>query len=155
MNAGRIEQVGTPEQVYDRPVNPFVCRFLGDVNRLPGWAERGRIRIGGFELAAPEPAAAPDGPVVGYVRPHDLEVSRDRAGAALEAVVNQIVVVGPTVRLALNAEAFDQQIEAELSNEAYRALALRVGETVQLKPRRLQVFGCHCSSGQASGGRGS
>jgi sulfate transport system ATP-binding protein len=141
MNQGRIEQIGTPEQVYDEPANPFVYRFLGDVNRLPGRADRGRIRIGDSAFEALEQGAAPDGPVVGYVRPHDLEISRDRTGsAALEATVQQIAVVGPTVRLALKAFALDQQVEAELSKDAYRQLALEVGDTVLVRPRRLRVF---------------
>src|SRR6185503_16712689 len=65
MNKGRIEQVGTPDEVYQHPATPFVYEFLGDVNRFHGR----------FEGKVPEEASQLQQP--GYARPHDIEIYRD------------------------------------------------------------------------------
>ncbi len=118
MNKGRIEQIGTPEAVYDDPASPFVYEFLGNVNRLEG---EGRVS---------------------YVRPHDLLVSRNPAGqGTIAARVDHIMPIGPTVRLMLSREgAPDVPIEAELDKESYRELTLREGDQVFVTPRRPRVF---------------
>src|SRR5262245_27880646 len=98
MNTGGIEQIGTPEEVYDHPATPFVYRFLGSVNLFHSRIHEGRARIGDIEIEAPEHADAQNIPAVGYVRPHEIEVARDRNGtAAIEAIVRHIHPVGPLV----------------------------------------------------------
>src|SRR5688500_15795399 len=76
-NQGRIEQIGTPEEVYEHPVTPFVYNFLGNVNLFHGRVQDGRLKVG--ELAVGDAdAASPDAQRgVAYVRPHDVEVARD------------------------------------------------------------------------------
>src|ERR1700694_2558957 len=69
MNQGRIEQVGTPAEVYDNPANAFVYQFLGDVNLFHERIESGR------PLPVSSNGAAAVG-AVGYVRPHELEITR-------------------------------------------------------------------------------
>jgi sulfate transport system ATP-binding protein len=140
MSHGRIEQVGTPAEVYDRPANPFVYEFLGGVNRVQGRLDRGWLRFGGLALEAPGHEDRPDLPVVGYVRTHDLELSRHRNGrAAFESVVRRVHVVGPTVRVELEPIGGDP-FEAELSRERHRELGLAAGEAVFAAPRGLRVF---------------
>jgi sulfate transport system ATP-binding protein len=141
MNQGRIEQVGTPEEVYDHPVNPFVCRFLGGVNIFHGRLDRGRMRIGPLEVAVPEHNAAEDAPAMGYVRPHDLVVRRDCCqGDGLAMLVKNIHVVGPLVRVELRRPDTGDSVEAELPKDSYRDLGLTVGEQVYVTPRRLRVY---------------
>src|SRR6185437_504695 len=99
MNHGRIEQSGTPEEVYDRPATPFVYGFLGDVNLFHGRVHEGRVSIGGSELAAPEWPDARDQAGVAYVRTYDVEVAPAPSGASsLEAVVRHVRAFGPVVR---------------------------------------------------------
>ena len=74
MNEGRIEQSGTPEEVYERPATPFVYGFLGDVNLFHGRIHQGRVNIGDSELEAPEWADARDQAGVAYVRTYDVEL---------------------------------------------------------------------------------
>ena len=69
MNEGRIEQIGTPDEVYEHPANPFVYEFLGKVNLFHGRLHRGRARIGEIEVDAPEHVEAEELPAVAYVRP--------------------------------------------------------------------------------------
>ncbi|MGE5674520.1 MAG: sulfate/molybdate ABC transporter ATP-binding protein [Mycobacterium leprae] len=141
MNEGRIEQVGTPDEVYDEPVNPFVCNFLGSVNQLRGRVHRGKIRIGTVELEAPEHEAVVNERGIGCVRPHELAIERHLGvDPAIGAVVKNIHVVGPLVRLELKCEANGDPVEAELTKETYQELGLEVGESVFLKPRKLRVF---------------
>ena len=74
MNAGRIEQVGTPEALDSAPASPFVFAFLGEVNRLPCEASAGEVRFAGFQ--ARDISAAPrTGPGIGLFRPSDTLLS--------------------------------------------------------------------------------
>jgi sulfate/thiosulfate transport system ATP-binding protein len=154
MDAGRIEQIGTPQQVWDHPASPFVYGFLGNVNRFHGRAHAGRMQLDGLSLAAPEHDGARDAAAVAFVRPHELDVQRidtAAAGAAsgatarggILASLSRAVVVGPMARLELlplDATGSDEIIEAQLSSEAFGALAVDEGDTVVLTPRRARVF---------------
>ncbi len=81
MNEGRIEQSGTPEEVYDRPATPFVYGFLGDVNLFHGRIHQGRVDIGVSQLDAPEWADARDQAGVAYVRTYEVELAPAPSGA--------------------------------------------------------------------------
>ena len=140
MNQGVIEQVGTPDEVYDRPSSPFVYSFLGSVNLFHGRVHQGRARLGPLALDAPEHAGAQDRAAVGYTRPHDLEVQRHANGSTIEALVRHIHLVGPVVRLDLERRDSGDRVEAELTRERFQELALTTGEYVHVKPRRMQLF---------------
>jgi sulfate transport system ATP-binding protein len=144
MHAGRIEQFATPAAVYDDPATPFVYDFLGGATRFRGLVHRGRARVGGIELDAPEHGDAEQRPAVAYARPHEIEVERHRNGhAVMPAVVRQVLAVGPLVRLELEAteaEASRDVIEVELARERHRALDLRVGDRVFVRPRVFRLF---------------
>jgi sulfate transport system ATP-binding protein len=80
MNAGHVEQVGSPQEVWDHPASPFVYGFLGDVNLFQGRAHEGSVHFDGLKLASPEHAGAQNAKASAYVRPHDLRSSsRSRA----------------------------------------------------------------------------
>ena len=141
MNEGRVEQAGTPEEVYERPVNPFVYHFLGYVNLFRGRVKGGRMQIGGTEVEVQGCADVPDGPAIGYARPHDLEVERQPpAGAALQTEVRYVHAIGPVVRLELLRCDTAETIEVEITKDDYRTLGLRTGETAFVRPRYLRVF---------------
>ncbi|MBI3990046.1 MAG: sulfate ABC transporter ATP-binding protein [candidate division NC10 bacterium] len=141
MNEGQVEQVGTPEEVYDHPANPFVYNFLGGVNLFHARVHQGRVRLGALEIEAPEHAEAQDAPAVAYVRPHDMEIERDHNGAeAIEAIVLHIYAVGPVVRLELKRCDTGDLIEAELSKERYQELKVQAGDLVFVRLRHLRVF---------------
>ena len=141
MNKGRIEQIGTPEQVYECPANPFVYDFLGRVNIFHARAEQEHALVEG-------PPEGPDGlrakgraPSSGYVRPHDIEIERVSNGRdAVRAIVRHVRPVGPIVRLELARVDGGEAIEAEITRERYRELAPVQGESVFVTPRNLQVF---------------
>src|SRR5262249_21130350 len=72
---GRLEQLGTPAEVYERPATAFVARFVGGGNVLPARCEHGRLRAGALDLPAPEGAQA--GAVQLVVRPEEIQLSPD------------------------------------------------------------------------------
>ncbi|HEU4564726.1 MAG TPA: sulfate ABC transporter ATP-binding protein [Gemmatimonadaceae bacterium] len=150
MNEGRIEQVGTPQEVYDDPATPFVFGFLGDVNLFQGRVHRGRARIGAEEIALPGYEDALDAPMVAYGRAHDTEVATRRdAEHSLEAIVRHARVLGPVVRLELDRAADGERIEAQLPRAHWLALGLGKGDRVFVKPGKLRVF---LTPGAAAGG---
>jgi sulfate transport system ATP-binding protein len=131
MNKGRIEQVGTPEQVYDQPATPFVYQFLGDVNLF-------HSRVHG-DFAHAVPGAASTGHEVAFVRPHDLELLREPAARTLAATVEHVRAIGPVVRLELQLDNGDP-VEAELSRDAYAGDRFNRGERLHIRPRAARLF---------------
>jgi sulfate transport system ATP-binding protein len=130
MNRGRIEQVGTPLDVYDNPANAFVYQFIGDVNLFHQRSE-----------TANPPAGIPSSPAA-FVRPHELDLSRHAAGRsdAVVATVRYIGAAGPVVRLELQREDTGNSLDAEISRERFRDLNLSVGDKVDVTARNLRVF---------------
>ena len=141
MNRGNVEQIGTPATVYNHPASPFVYGFLGNVNLFHGRVHEGVLDAGGVSFDAPEHARAQDQKGVAYVRPHDLEVERYAAGAeGIVARLRRAHAIGPLAQLELERADDQGLIEAVISNERFAQLNLKEGETLVLRPRRLQVF---------------
>ena len=142
MNRGRIEQIGTPDQVYTNPATPFVFGFLGNVNVFHGRTHDGWLQVGDASFEMPEEQrAGVDAPAVAYVRPHEIEIERfSPGGKGIAAQLQRAWVVGPTARLELEREDNSQIIEARLPEYRYRQLNLKIGETLIIRPRALKVF---------------
>ncbi|MGH7499922.1 MAG: sulfate/molybdate ABC transporter ATP-binding protein [Gemmatimonadales bacterium] len=141
MNEGVIEQVGTPEEVYDHPATPFVYSFLGDVNLFHGRLEAGRVHIGDHEVDAPEHREAEDGAAVAYVRTYEVDLAPAANGSpAIGAVVRHVRRTGSVVRLELDQEEDGKVIEAELPRARFDELGIGKGDRVFVSPRRARVF---------------
>jgi sulfate transport system ATP-binding protein len=141
MDHGRIEQAGTPDEVYENPANPFVLNFLGHVNLFHGRVHQGQARLGGLTLETPEHAGANHAPAIGYVRTHDIVVERIPSDdASIEATIKHVLAVGPVVRIELDLCENSETVEAELTREVYRELGLKVGESVFVRTRNVRVF---------------
>ena len=141
MNQGRLEQVGTPQEVYDNPANAFVYNFLGNVNLFHGRIDSGRARIGALDLELPESALSGDGPALGYARPYEMNVTRESlVPSAIQATVRHIYGVGPIVKLELQRGDTGVLLEAELGRRQFAELDLKQGDVVYVSPRNLRVF---------------
>ncbi|MDR2333836.1 sulfate ABC transporter ATP-binding protein [Diaphorobacter ruginosibacter] len=159
INKGKIEQEGTPQQVWDNPASPFVYGFLGDVNLFKGRASDGRVYLDdGMQLDSVDAANANEAKAFAFVRPHDLDVERYSPGQALDAqgrprgIVAQLsraIVVGPIARLELIPESDNQSadnttsesiIEAQIPAQQFRDQGLREGEMLVVTPRHAKVF---------------
>ena len=150
MNAGRVEQIGSPQQVWDHPASPFVYGFLGDVNLFHGRAHEGEVHLEGLTLDSPEHSSAQNARAFAYVRPHDFEVTRYSSGAeGIVAKLDRAIVIGPIARLELipvedakpaGSPSADALIEAQIPAQKFRDMALKEGETLVLTPRKARVF---------------
>ncbi|HEU5042150.1 MAG TPA: TOBE-like domain-containing protein, partial [Gemmatimonadales bacterium] len=141
MNEGRIEQSGTPEEVYERPATPFVYGFLGDVNLFHGRIHQGRVAFGPGELEAPEWANARDQEGVAYVRTYDLELGPSPArSSSLEAVVRHVRAFGPVVRVELDLVEGGKSVEVHLSRERFDPATMVKGSRVFVSPTNARVF---------------
>jgi sulfate transport system ATP-binding protein len=135
LNKGRIEQVGTPAQVYDQPASPFVYGFVGETNRIPGRQQGQAIIAAGATLARPEDATTGDGPVTVFVRPQDLQLAQPGQDG-WQATVLSLVRSGPRLRLHVQL-ADGTALELELPATAQ---VPRQGEAVLLRAARFGVF---------------
>ncbi len=140
MSQGRIEQVGTPEDIYDRPATPFVYEFLGQVNRLPCTVARGRARLWNQEFAVAGSRVERLERGHAYVRPEDLELLPDPAPDTVRARITQIAARGPIVRLELALDGLDVPLEAEISRARHRELALGPGDFLFVRARDARIF---------------
>jgi sulfate/thiosulfate transport system ATP-binding protein len=125
MNHGRIEQQGTPDEVYDRPATPFVLQFLGDVNLF-----HGRLDTGSADVS--------------YVRPHELEIVAEPAADTWPVTLSQTLTVGPNTRIEFKRDDSDAYVDVEMARTEFQALRQRVtlepGSRVHLRPRRITRF---------------
>ena len=138
MNDGRVEQVGTPEEVFERPATPFVMGFLGSTNVFHGRVEAGRARLGPLDVEFD--GGGPGRSASGFVRPHEMDVAREPEGSgALPATLLRVHGVGALVKLELASEA-GSVLEAELTRERYETLRPMVGETLFVRPLRVRIF---------------
>jgi sulfate transport system ATP-binding protein len=141
MNHGRVEQVGTPADVFEHPANGFVMDFLGNVNVFHGRVEGGRALLHGFELDYPAYQSKEAKPATVYVRPHELEIDHrapDRASLAAQVV--RVNPAGAAVKVELAAREFGVLLNVVLTQERHAELGLRAGDAVFVFPKRARVF---------------
>jgi sulfate transport system ATP-binding protein len=128
MNEGKIEQIGSPQEVYDKPASKFVYNFLGNVNLFKGRIAHGEVHIGDGE----------DTTV--YVRPHDVDVSREPVPNGIKVKVDHISPIGPIVRLHLVRQDSGEQLESEITRDRYRQLKPQIGEQLFIALSNAKVF---------------
>jgi sulfate transport system ATP-binding protein len=140
MNQAKIEQAASPTEIFHNPASEFVMDFLGHVNVFRGRIEGGQAMLAGMTLAVPEAKHHSAGPANVYVRPHELEIDRERAGiASLQACVTRINPAGSWAKIALMC-ADGVEVHVDLPYERFRELNLQTGETVFVTARRARVF---------------
>jgi sulfate/thiosulfate transport system ATP-binding protein len=142
MNHGRIEQAGTPAEVFEHPANAFVMDFLGNVNVFPVQLQDGRALFGHVEM--PLPHVPVNGGESGhvYVRPHELDIDRMRNGpGTLGARIVHINPAGSVVKVRLIAEEFGLMVNVDISPERYANLRLKPGDQVYVSPKKARMFG--------------
>jgi sulfate transport system ATP-binding protein len=139
MNKGRIEQVDTPEVLYQHPATPFVCEFIGKVNKVPLTYRHDRLAASEWSL--PEaPWADRYGAAMAYIRPEHLAVAVDEAQPAWSARLRHIYLAGSVTHLDLHVTSMDQALEADIASEELASLGLRPGMDLRIAPRRAVVF---------------
>ncbi len=132
MNHGRVEQVGTPAEIYDHPASAFVMSFIGPVNVLPSSSQI--FQSNGFDSANPEI----------FLRPHDILVETKPNGATVAARVNRVIHLGWEIQAELILED-GQVVTANLTRERFDELKLEPQQLVYVKPKEAKAFPLHYS----------
>jgi sulfate transport system ATP-binding protein len=134
MDKGKIEQMGTPNDVYDNPASAFVHGFIGESIELAVDVADGEVRIGGTPLPLAAGGLA-SGPSRLFVRRHDMQVNQPGTGA-LQGAVTRVRSFGAVQR----AEVAIAHAKAPIEIDAPRDQELRPGDVVGLNPRHYRIF---------------
>ncbi|SFI06234.1 sulfate/molybdate ABC transporter ATP-binding protein [Planctomicrobium piriforme] len=141
MRQGKIEQIGTPQQVFDHPATPFVMDFLGNVNVFHGRVQAGTAHVGPFQLAYDDYQHDEPREATAYVRPHELEIERSPSTtAALQGVVVQINPSGAVVKVRVRLDEFGLELTVDLVRDRAQLLALKLNDVVFVRPKSARVF---------------
>jgi sulfate transport system ATP-binding protein len=140
MNHAKIEQVGTPEEVFHEPTTEFVMEFLGRVNVFRGRVRSGKATLGSVTLDYPTYADDQERPATVYMRPHEFEIRRSPNGKpSFEAHVQRIHAAGSVAKVLLQTKA-GLPLHVDLSLDRLRDLSLQPGEQVYVYPQNARVF---------------
>jgi sulfate/thiosulfate transport system ATP-binding protein len=141
LREGRIDQIGTPSEIYDHPATPFVYDFLGKANTFSGKVQDGSVQIGEGKFAAPGDSRGDGDAAVAYVRPHDIRVTREPGGpATLKARVKNCNPTGPSAQLELERLDSREQFTVQLSQQQFHELQPKPGEELFVELRNVKVF---------------
>jgi sulfate/thiosulfate transport system ATP-binding protein len=127
MNKGKVEQIGTPAQIYDHPASAFVMSFIGPVNVMPTSSKI--FQTSGFDSANPEM----------FLRPHDIEIALESATNSVPARVARLIHLGWEVQAELELED-GQVMQAHLTRDRFDRLQLTENQRVYVKPRDVKSF---------------
>jgi sulfate/thiosulfate transport system ATP-binding protein len=136
MDKGRIEQIGTPGEVYDHPATAFVHGFIGESIVLPVDISDGCVRLGGKALNIAANGAA-SGASKLFVRRHDMQIGPAGSGA-LDGAVQRVRSFGPIQRAEIALSAGECATVIEI--DAPRDRELQIGDIIGLQPRRYRIF---------------
>ena len=140
MNKGRIEQIGSPDEVFHNPQSEFVMHFLGDVNAFHGRMDAGSLRLGALELPYPDNMKPMNGNARIFIRPFDVTLDSQTHGLpSIEAQVIRVHAAGPLVRVELCTEN-NQRLISEISQERFSTMKLLPGGKVFVRLRHIRVF---------------
>jgi sulfate/thiosulfate transport system ATP-binding protein len=127
MNKGRVEQIGSPAEVYDHPATAFVMSFIGPVNVLP--SSSGIFQNNGFDSANPDI----------FLRPHDVVVETSPNGNTVPARVSRLVHLGWEVQAELTLDD-GQVVMAHLTRDRFDELNIAPDHRVYVKPKEAKSF---------------
>ena len=133
MDHGRIEQIDTPEMLWERPATAFVCDFLGGANWITAHAGGGAIDIGGIRLPNRAPPMA-DGKATGFIRPHEFTLAAQGA-SGIPVTLRRILRTG--AQAALETATADGGI-IEVTCEAPETL--QPGAALVLVPTAVRAY---------------
>ncbi|GAB4315761.1 MAG: TOBE-like domain-containing protein [Geminocystis sp.] len=125
MNQGKIEQIGTPAQIYDNPATPFVMKFIGEVNVLPS-------HVPLFNMNNNQNSEI-------FIRPHELDILLEKDDFSSEARVKRIIHLGWEIQVQLLLND-GWEITAHLGREEFDHLNLNYDQTVYIKPVKVKSF---------------
>ncbi len=149
MNSGKIEQVGTPDEVFHHPKTPFVMKFLGQVNQFRGRLESGRVWVGAHSGLASQCETGDKesitsinaGSVMVFVRPHDFDIAIQprQERCSIPATVVRVRSAGNVVHVEMVTDTGDP-LNVETSHQERDELKIEPGSHYFMIPRNLRIF---------------
>lgn len=137
VNQGRIEQTGTPQEVYDFPANSFVYDFLGHYNEFLGW----RDELGTLHILKPSHSISLESVKI-YVRPYDILITnKPETPDYLPMYITHINPWGVLVKIEMENEEKNKTVYAEIMRSCYEKLHLERGNKVYILPQKMKAFG--------------
>jgi sulfate/thiosulfate transport system ATP-binding protein len=139
LNRGRIEQVGSTDELYQRPATPFVFDFLGDANVVPAELRGRQLHLPGAEQPLAIDSLHPSGPVDVYVRPGDLRLA-EAGDPGVDVLVTAVQRTGPIVRASAETLSGESPLLIELPHLHHDVPHFRAGATLRLRLMQFSVF---------------
>ena len=148
MNEGKIEQIGSPDEVFHQPQTEFVMNFLGQVNQFHGRVQNGKVVFGPLVLDHPVTTditsdidCQVDGQIARlFVRPHDIQVqARPNGEPSIRAKVRRVHLAGPHAKMELESEKNDI-LHAEMPYAQYMQSPFNVGSLVYISIRNPHIY---------------
>ncbi|HEY9884241.1 MAG TPA: sulfate/molybdate ABC transporter ATP-binding protein [Thermosynechococcaceae cyanobacterium] len=127
MNKGRVEQVGSPAEIYDQPASAFVMSFIGPVNVLPSSSRL--FQDNRFDTSNPQV----------FLRPHDVVIDSNHEGSRTNAKVSRVVHLGWEIEVQLKLDDA-HEVKAILTREQFNQLNLKPEQRVYVKPKDAKSF---------------
>ncbi|MGO2235836.1 MAG: sulfate/molybdate ABC transporter ATP-binding protein [Marinomonas sp.] len=142
MDHGKVEQVGTPEAVYNHPQTPFVYSFLGSVNVFHGRAEQEHLQVGNEQLRHHNEPYEYAEDVFAFARPHELKIVDNNHHEGVSARISRVLSFGIETKVELDGlnESSGQHYEVHLSQQQRKTQPLHIGQMVKLVPSALALF---------------
>ncbi len=147
MNQGRVEQVGTSNEVYSQPASPFVMGFLGSTNQFRGRVEAGGVRVGADLIPCATAHLNGTKDVIAFARPHEMDIiPNPDVTYGVAAKVDRVLNLGAIARVEMTAVSIKdahgapQRLDAELTQRELSGLHLDPGQSVRLVSRNLRIF---------------
>ncbi len=135
MNKGKVEQIGTPQEVYHKPASVFVLNFLGNVNIFQGRVIDGKLYLGNAPTNVAQGAKTNVKSANLYIRPHQFNIARVSQGDnAIKATVKYINLAGSSVKVDLDSDT-GNELHVELSQQEFSQLQLKKGESIFVCPK--------------------
>jgi sulfate transport system ATP-binding protein len=139
LDKGRVQQSGTPEQVYEQPVSAFVHEFIGETVTLPVTIDAGAVHFGSRRLDL-DPQGLPDGRARLFIRPDEVSLVAAGAGALLEGTVRRVQGLGGARRVEIALRERDGAEELLIEVDAPRQQRFAFGEQVGLRAHNYRIF---------------
>jgi sulfate transport system ATP-binding protein len=134
---GRVQQIGTPDEVYEQPQSAFVHHFIGESLNVPVTIAAGGVHFAGRKLDL-DPHGLSDGEASLFIRPYEVTVVPESGSALLSGIVKRVHGFGPARRLEIALREGDREHFIEVS--APRHEAVGIGQHVGLRPRAYRLF---------------
>jgi sulfate/thiosulfate transport system ATP-binding protein len=134
---GRVQQIGTPDEVYEQPQSAFVHHFIGESLSVPVTIAAGGVHFAGRKLDL-DPHGLSDGEASLFIRPYEVTVVPESGSALLNGIVKRVHGFGPARRLEIALQEGDREHFIEVS--APRHEAVGIGQHVGLRPRAYRLF---------------